>query len=85
MIIITIIVITRVITNSLRVSGRESINVSDNIIETLNLSIANFNNTVEQTNDPPENRDDNNSFSKNKRMKIVIRVFAEKNVKASGD
>ena len=42
----------------------ELINVSNNIIETRNLSIANFNNTVEQTNDPPENRDDNNSFNK---------------------
>ena len=33
-------------------SVTESINVSNIIIETPNLSIANFKNTVEQTNDP---------------------------------
>ena len=42
----------------------EPINVSNNIIEMPSLFIANFNNTIEQTNDPPANRDDNNSFSK---------------------
>ena len=40
----------------------ESIRVSNNKIETPNLSVANFNNAVEQTNDLSENRDDDNSF-----------------------
>ena len=62
-IIIIIIIIGRIITDSLHVSGCEPINVSNNIIETPNLCIASFDNTAEQTNDPPENRDDNNSFS----------------------
>ena len=59
----------------------ELINVSNNIIETRNLSIANFNNTVEQTNDPPENRDDNNSFSKKQKNENRHSCFCGKECK----
>ena len=59
----------------------ESINVSNNIIEMPNLSIANFNNAVEQTNDPPEYRDDNNSFSKKQKNKNRHTCFCRKECK----
>ena len=59
----------------------ESINVSNNVIERPNLSIASFNNTVEQTNDPPENRDDNKSFSKNQKNENRHTCFCGKECK----
>ena len=56
----------------------ESIKVSSN---TPNLSIANFDNSVEQTNDRPENRDDNNSFSKKQKNESRHTCFCGKECK----